>query len=96
MTKTIGILVDSENVPNATLIADSRGWFHGFVHSAGEKFGFIRVNQDDTLYFGANHVDYPLTISDLRPGDAVEFRLNRNRQGLVACHVRKMLAFRAV
>jgi hypothetical protein len=79
----------------ATLVADSRGWFHGFVQSAGEKFGFIRVNAVDRLFFGAHHVDHPLTIRDLHSGDAVEFRLSRNREGLVACHVRKTLAFRA-
>jgi hypothetical protein len=79
-----------------TLIADSRGWFHGFVQTVGEKFGFIRVNPVDRLFFGAHHVDHPLTIRDLRSGDAVEFRLSRNRQGLVACHVRKTLAFRTI
>lgn len=78
----------------ATLVADSRGWFHGFVQSAGEKFGFIRVNAIDRLFFGAHHVDLPVTIRDLHSGDAVEFRLSRNREGLVACHVRKTLAFR--
>jgi len=78
-----------------TLIADNRGWFHGFVGRVGEKFGFIRVNSVDPLFFGAHHVDDPLTIRHLRSGDAVEFRLGHNRQGLVACHVRKTLAFRA-
>ena len=77
-----------------TLVADSRGWFHGFVQTVGAKFGFIRVNALDTLFFGAHHVDLPMTIKDLRSGDPVEFRLSRNRQGLVACHVRKTLAFR--
>jgi len=77
-----------------TLVADKRGWFHGFIKSAGEKFGFIRVNPVDELFFGAHEVDLPLTIRDLRPGDAVEFRLGRNRRGLAACHVRKTLAFR--
>ncbi|HUD47737.1 MAG TPA: NYN domain-containing protein [Candidatus Baltobacteraceae bacterium] len=78
-----------------TLVADNRGWFHGFVDTVGEKFGFIRVNSVDRLFFGAHHVDHPMTIHDLRSGDAVEFRLSRNRQGLVACHIRKTLAFRA-
>jgi hypothetical protein len=77
-----------------TLIADNRGWFHGFVQSVGEKFGFIRVNPIDTLFFGAHQVDHPMTIGHLRSGDPVEFRLSRNSQGLVACHVRKTLAFR--
>jgi hypothetical protein len=77
-----------------TLVADSRGWFHGFVKSAGAKFGFIRVSPVDELFFGAHEVDQPLTIHDLRPGDPVEFRIGRNRKGLVACHVRKTLAFR--
>jgi cold shock CspA family protein len=77
-----------------TLVADSRGWFHGFVKSAGAKFGFIRVSPVDELFFGAHEVDQPLTIRDLRPGDPVEFRLGRNGKGLVACHVRKTLAFR--
>jgi hypothetical protein len=79
-----------------TLVADNRGWFHGFVQSAGEKFGFISVSPLDRLFFGAHHVDHPMTIRDLRSGDAVEFRLSRNREGLVACHVRKTLAYRAV
>jgi len=77
-----------------TLVADNRGWFHGFVHRVGERFGFIRVNPVDSLFFDAHHVDQPMTIHDLRSGDAVEFRLSRNRQGIVACHVRKTLAFR--
>jgi cold shock CspA family protein len=77
-----------------TLVADNRGWFHGFVDRVGAKFGFIRVNAVDTLFFGAHQVDLPMTIQDLRSGDPVEFRLGRNRQGLVACHVRKTMAFR--
>lgn len=77
-----------------TLVADNRGWFHGFVQTVGERFGFIRVSPIDTLFFGAHHVDHPMTIRDLRSGDPVEFRLSRNRQGLVACHVRKTPAFR--
>jgi cold shock CspA family protein len=64
------------------------------VQSVGEKFGFILVNPLDTLFFGAHQVDLPMTIRDLRSGDAVEFRLSRNRQRLVACNVRKTLAFR--
>ena len=80
----------------ATLAADNRGWFHGFVDRTGEKFGFIRVSNVDRLFFGAHEVDQPMTIRDLRSGDAVEFRLGRNREGLVACHVRKTLAFRSL
>jgi cold shock CspA family protein len=79
-----------------TLVADNRGWFHGFVQSVGEKFGFIRINTVHKLFFGAHHVDHPMTIHDLRSGDAVEFRLSRNREGLIACHIRKTLAFRPV
>jgi cold shock CspA family protein len=78
-----------------TLVADNRGWFHGFIESVGGKFGFIRVNAVDRLFFGAHHVDQPMTIRDLHSGDPVEFRLSRNQQGLVACHVRKTLAFRS-
>ena len=89
VTATVREIVD-------TLVADNRGWFHGFVDTVGEKFGFIRVNSVDRLFFGAHHVDHPATIHHLHSGDSVEFRLSRNRQGLVACHIRKTLAFRPV
>lgn len=78
----------------ANFYPDPRGWFHGFVRRVGIHFGFIQVNPTDTLYFPANGLDHPMSISDLRPGDPVEFKLDRNHLGVVAVHVRKTFALK--
>lgn len=79
----------------ASLRPDSRGWFHGFVRGMGGRFGFIRVNPVDELFFHANNIDHPMRISDLHSGDPVEFKLGRNHRGIIAVHVRKTFALSA-
>jgi len=78
-----------------SLRPDQRGWFHGFVRGLGNKFGFIRVSPSDELFFHANNIDHPMSISDLDPGDPVEFKLGRNHRGIIAVHVRKTFGLRA-
>jgi cold shock CspA family protein len=79
----------------SSLRPDNRGWFHGFVRGLGDKFGFIRVSLVDELFFHSNNVDHPMKISDLRPGDPVEFKLGRNHRGIIAVHIRKTFGLSA-
>jgi cold shock CspA family protein len=77
------------------LCADSQGWFHGFVKSVGNRFGFIQVSPQEKLFFCADTVDAPMAIHDLRSGDPVEFKIGSNYKGFIAVHVRKTFALRA-
>jgi cold shock CspA family protein len=74
---------------------DARGWFHGFVRRVGERFGYIQVSPQDAIFFHVTGVESPAHIGDLRHGEPVEFKLERNERGPIAVHVRKSLSLKA-
>src|SRR5262249_22178678 len=95
-SKATRVSVDAKNTTSSSSTSSQNGTIHGFIRRVGRNFGFIQINGTDSLFFGANDVDPPLSIADLRFGDPVQCEMGQNYQGPAARHVRKVFAFRHI